>query len=129
MAGRPTTYTDEVLEKALEYATTHQQNLPEGELIHTAVGLCRYISRSHSTVYSWKGDDDKKQFLDILSIIEESQHIELVNGGLGGSLNSTITKMMLTKHGYSDKQEIDHTSAGEQVTGLNVTFVKPKDEV
>jgi len=38
------------------------------------------------------------------------QHRGLVNGGLSGKFNPAITKMMMTKHGYSDKQELAHTS-------------------
>ncbi len=30
----------------------------------------------------------------------------LVDGGLNEDFNSTITKVMLTKHGYADRQEL-----------------------
>lgn len=106
--GRPTTYTEDMLEKAEAYASGR---IPADELIPTVVGLCKAIGRSKSTVYGWKKDASKTEFLDILERIEENQHISLVNGGLGGTLNPTITKMMMTKHGYSDKAEIDHTTS------------------
>ena len=35
----------------------------------------------------------------------------LINGGLMGDFNASIAKVMMTKHGYSDKQEIDNTSS------------------
>jgi hypothetical protein len=30
-------------------------------------------------------------------------------------MNANITKLLLSKHGYSDKQEIDHTTNGKDV--------------
>jgi len=111
--GRPTTYTKDVLASAHGYIDGFKASADE--LVPTVVGLCRHIERSKSTVYNWQKDPDKHEFLDILGKIEENQNIMLVNGGLGGTLNPTITKMMLTKHGYSDKQEIDHTTLGESL--------------
>jgi hypothetical protein len=40
----------------------------------------------------------------------------LIDGGLIGDFNPTITKLMLTKHGYSDKQEVDNKSSDGSMT-------------
>lgn len=104
---RPTTYTKEMLAKAREYLVKYEEL---GELVPTVVGLCGYIQRSKSIVYDWAKDPDKSEFSDILSEIAEKQEESLIKGGLAGQFNSVITKMMLTKHGYSDKQELAHTS-------------------
>jgi hypothetical protein len=37
------------------------------------------------------------------------QERTLLNGGLGKDFNPVITKLVLGKHGYSEKQEIQHT--------------------
>ena len=116
---RPTTYTDEMLADAREYVETYKEL---GELVPTVVGLCRHIKRSKSTVYAWNQEEGKQEFSDILGEIEENQHIELLQGGLGNTFNSTITKMMMTKHGYSDKQEIDHSSADGSMSPPAVTY-------
>ncbi len=116
---RPTTYTEEMLEDARDYLLAYKE---KGELVPTVVGLCRHIKRSKSTVYSWAQDSDKQEFLDILGEIEEIQHIDLVGGGLGNTFNSSITKMMLTKHGYSDKQEIDHSSSDNSMSPPKATY-------
>lgn len=116
-AGRPTTYTDEVLELAHDYVDNCPNTVP------LVVGLCKHIGRSKATVYNWAQDDDKKEFLDILKQIEEDQHMMLVEGGLSSSFNSNITKMMLTKHGYSDKVEQDVTSGGKPLNSWVVTPV------
>ena len=47
----------------------------------------------------------------------KKQEKDLINKGLTGDFNSTITKLILTKHGYSDKQDIDHS-------GINLTVSK-----
>ena len=123
--GRPSSYTKEVIKRSYEYLEIFQTDL--GELIPTIVGLCAHIKRAKGTVYRWKTEEDKQEFKDILSAIEENQEKTLINGGLSNAFNSAITKMMLTKHGYSDKQEIDHTTNGESITGIEVTYVNPTD--
>lgn len=105
---RPSTYTEEMLAKAREYVEIYHDEL--GELVPTVVGLCDYIGRSKSIVYDWAKDPEKAEFSDILEQISAKQEKALVMGGLSGQFNSVITKMMMTKHGYSDKQEIDHRS-------------------
>ena len=125
-AGRPSKYSGEMLEKAVFYVDNYQSL---GDRVPSIVGLCLHLDIARPTAYDWAGDGNHEEFSYILGKCQDVQHNKLLNGGLGGEFNANITKMMLTKHGYSDKQEIDHTSAGEQVTGLNVTFVKPKDEV
>jgi hypothetical protein len=106
--GRPTSYTEEVLTSAYDYLANYKDN---DEVIPTVVGLCRHIGRGKTTVYNWAAEktDEKAEFRDILEAIEENQHIGLVNGGLSNAFNPTITKMMMTKHGYSEK--IDSVSS------------------
>lgn len=97
-----------MLAKAREYVEIYHDEL--GELVPTVVGLCDYIDRSKTTVYRWAQEEDKQEFRDILGAIEQKQEKALVMGGLSGQFNSVITKMMMTKHGYSDKQEVAHSS-------------------
>lgn len=109
VAGRPTDYNDECLAKAIEYVQGGWRE--NGRVIPSLVGLAQYIGRGKTTLYTWKNDKnpDKDKFRDILLQIEEIQHEELLNNGLSGKFNSTISKLVLTKHGYSDKQEVDQT--------------------
>ena len=111
--GRPTNYTDEMLQKAMDYVTKFDEI--EDEIVPTVVGLSRYIGRSRQTIYEWCSHPEKADFSDIVKQVEDMQHLKLISGGLGGTMNHSITKLMLTKHGYSDKQEIDMTSR-EEVT-------------
>lgn len=129
--GRPTKYSEEVLVKSLDYlAVFESEKKPDGwrEVVPTVVGLCRFINRSKATVYDWQKHEDKKDFSDILCQIEELQHSYLVNGGLMGEYNPAITKMMLTKHGYSDKVEQAHTSPDRSMSPQHPTYTIAKTD-
>lgn len=102
--GRPVEHTQEIEDIAWDYIETF--NSKHGQVIPSVVGLCKVINRARSTLYKWAEEEDKN-FSDIIDKIMESQQIELVNNGLKGDFNSTITKLMLTKHGLSDRQDIE----------------------
>ena len=105
MTGRPTKLTDELLAKAEDYVDNYESY---GDPVPTVVGLALEIGVSRSTCYLWAQEDER--FSDIFTRAEETQERGLVRGGLEGKYNPAITKMMLTKHGYSDKVEQSHTS-------------------
>lgn len=100
--GRPTECTPEIIKIAKsyvdEYESVHKHVIP------SVVGLCKVLKVARSTVYLWAEDEDG-EFSDILEEIKAYQHFDLTSKGLMGKFNSTITKLMLTKHGYSDKQD------------------------
>ena len=56
-------------------------------------------------MYDW----EKKypEFLYILEAIKLEQQKVLLNKGLSGDFNSAITKLVLGKHGYHEKQDVD----------------------
>ena len=103
--ARPVEYSKKVLKLAEEYLATYEQ---KGEEVPTVVGLCLHINRARSTVYRWA--NEKPEFSDIITRVSELQELKLINGGLRGEFNPQITKTLLAKHGYSDRQEIDHRS-------------------
>ena len=115
--GRPTSYDDEMLEAANWYAENYQEC---GDVVPSVVGLCAHINRSKSVVYEWIKDPNKPDFLDIYNKIQEGQERGLVNGGLAGGFAPAVTKMLLTKHGYSDKIEQDHTSSDGSMTPKSI---------
>ncbi len=106
-AGRPSKLTDAVIEQAGRYAST--EYLLHGEVIPTIEGLSVYLNVSRSTIYKWKGEN--QEFSDILEDLMARQAKELFSNGLRGDFNPTITKLILTKHGYSDRVEQDVTSS------------------
>jgi hypothetical protein len=119
-AGRPTDYTPELVERAWWYAAEGWQEV--GDRVPSVAGLACEIGVRRETCHVWAHDEDK-EFSNILSVIAEKQERELVNKGLDGSFNPPITKMMLSKHGYSDAVDNRHTSPDGSMTpkGLDVS--------
>lgn len=103
--GRPTKYNATTQKKADEYI----KNLPDGEIIHSIEGLANHLDLARSTVYKWR--DEIEEFSDTLEAVMRKQAIALINSGLAGEYNSTITKMMMNvNHGYRERTETDHMS-------------------
>tara|TARA_R110002153_G_scaffold270596_4_gene437103 strand:- start:7652 stop:8044 length:393 start_codon:yes stop_codon:yes gene_type:complete len=106
-AGRPSKLTDALIEQAGRYAS--KEYLLHGEVIPTIEGLSVYLNVSRKTLYNWKAENE--EFLHILDDLMARQAKELFSNGLTGDFNPTITKLILTKHGYSDRVEQDVTSS------------------
>lgn len=118
--GRPTKYNDKMLKKAQDYLDNYKDSMP----VPTVVGLAKACEVATNTVYNWvKNGHACEKFLRIFTRVEQDQHEELIKHGLLGTFNPAITKMMLTKHGYSDRQEIDHQSSDGTMKPTTVTIV------
>ena len=127
--GRPTEYTPEIIVKSNEYldlcqddlvTTVKQANSEKGYEMYdnklkvklpSIEGLARYLGVARSSIYLWAGEH--QEFSDILEAIKAEQAERLINNGLSGDYNPTKAKLILTKHGYSDKIEQDVTSGGQ----------------
>ena len=121
--GRPTKLTGELLEKAEEYVYDFRAN---EDVVPSVAGLACYLEISRSSLYNYK--DENARFLDIVERVELLQEKMLVNGGLMGDFNPTIAKLMMTKHGYSDKQEVDNRSSDNSMRPVfNIVGVSPDD--
>ena len=126
-AGRPSKYTPELLEKAREYLESGY--VENDELFPSHVGLCLYLGIGKSTAYDWAKEVEKSEFSDIFEQIMMKQELKIVKNAMTGDYNSTIAKVMLTKHGYSDKQQTELTGAngGPIEAQWSIQPVKPKD--
>ena len=105
--GRPTTWSKALEKKAWEYVNGGWQEA--GHAFPSAVGLCSYIDRSKSIIYDW-AKDENKQFSDILDKINQEQEIVAWNRGMVGDYNANLVKLLLGKHGYSDKLETENVN-------------------
>lgn len=144
--GRPTTYSAAILKSAEEYLSScnDEEDLavddeleaqPHGGALKrshkTGVnlpsieGLSRHLRVSRDTLYEWA--KNRKEFSDILEDLRSVQGERLINNGLSGAYNSTITKLMMAKHGYRDEQDI--TSGGEPITTLTASDKKAITEL
>lgn len=101
--GRPSELPEMTI-KAREYLMGGWNEF--GDVIPSVAGLACYCGKNRDSMYQYAKESD--EFSDIVSSLLTLQENKLLNGGLNGSMNATITKLLLTKHNYSDKQEVDH---------------------
>jgi hypothetical protein len=87
-----------------------------GDVVPSIAGLACVLNVTRETCRAWGIDPEKSEFSGILDELAQKQERELLNNGLAGNFNAPITKMMLTKHGYSDKIENDLKSSDGTMT-------------
>ena len=115
--ARPSIYTEDIVAKAEDYLTEYDH---DGDVVPTLAGLADFIGVCRDTVYDWISQDDKAEFSYITKRVMSMQERKLVNKGLSGEFNPVVTKMLLGKHGYSEKitQDISVTSHDDWVEKL-----------
>lgn len=118
--GRPSEYSPEILTKTKEYIDSCEdktETIVAGETdkytkysvrvtvnLPTIEGLARYLKLHKDTIYTWR--KEKRDFSDLIDELLAKQAEQLINKGLNGDYNPTIAKVLLTKHGYTDRQEV-----------------------
>lgn len=112
--GRPSKYTPELLEAAWAYVNGGW--LECGDKIPSVAGMACEIGITRELAHLWVNDKTKSEFFDIMKALAQKQERTLTNHGLDGTYSTTITKLILTKHGYSDKIEQDNTSSDKSMT-------------
>lgn len=120
--GRPTLFNDEILVRSKDYLNVCRDVMNGDKIkvnLPTIEGLALCLEVTRSTVYLWQ--KEHPEFSDILDTLLQKQAQALINNGLSGSYNSPIAKLLLAKHGYTDKQEIDYKAE------LNATIKKTVD--
>lgn len=126
--GCPSKLTNELIAKAKEYLYGGYESV--GDVIPSVAGLACYLAVSRKTVYNY--GEQSEEFLHTLDGIGAMQENKLINKGLSGEFNPTITKLMMANHGYSEKQEIDHQSSDGSMTPKPTTIqlvpVEPDNE-
>lgn len=94
------------------------------DVVPSRAGLACELDVSRTTLATW--GEAHPQFLVTLEKIDHVQERISLAGGLRGDLNSTIVKLLLANHGYSDKQAIDHRSPdGSMSPPSRVELVAP----
>ena len=123
--GRPSKLTRELVDKANFYMLSDFQT--QGDAVPSHAGLCCYLGVVKSTIYEFcKVENDLgREFSNTLEAIKVKQERMLLSGGLLSTYNPQITKLMLSNHGYSDKQEVEHSG---NVAGLAPIIIAPYDD-
>ena len=125
LVGRPTTYSDEVLDITNDYIKNH---VAKGDTVPTIEGLAVELDTGKQTLYQWAVIPKNKEFKYALAVLKAKQGRLLLQMGLAGESQPTITKLMLmSNHGYHEKIMEDVTSAGERIDGFN--YIKPSEKL
>lgn len=114
--GRPVEYTDDVVNKVNEYSLICEQE----KKLPTRAGLSLYIGINKKTLWEW--EKRYEQLSNALAKFDNLQEDEVLQKGLKGEYNSNIAKLILSNHGYSDKQQTENLN-----TNLN-TEITPDDK-
>ena len=116
-AGRPSEYEAERIGAEISrYIDLCKQQT----YLPTVEGLAVHLSVGRTTIYEWR--KEHPEFANILEQLLSLQASMLIQNGLKGEFNSTITKLMLSKHKgedgqpYMDKQDI--SSGGQPITPM-----------
>ena len=88
--ARPTKYTQNMPEKVRAYIKKCPDAIPSIPGFTCIIGVCE------KTIYNWK--KNYPEFLQALRELHTAQHKELLNKGLTGQYNSTITKLILSSN-------------------------------
>ena len=100
--GRPTTFNSETLEKTKDYI----ENFADyGNEMPSVAGLAVALKVGRRGIYDWEHNKENKEFSLILEELLAKQEMILMDRGLINEFNSSIAKLALGKHGYSDKSE------------------------
>ena len=102
-AGRPTKLTEELYKNAREYLDGIGEDVETK--LPTIEGLAIHLDVSRESLYEWEKNE---RFSYILESLRRMQANKLIQMSILNKYNPTISKMMLTKHGYieSSKQDI-----------------------
>jgi hypothetical protein len=78
--------------------------------------FAKFIKVSRKSIYNWRKEHD--DFDEALDKINNEQYLRLVGGGLAGTYNPVISKLMLSSnHGLVER--VDKTSKGEPINAFN----------
>jgi len=96
-----------MLIKARRYVNAKYPN--KEEVTPTIEGLSMYLGVARATIYTWAKDEKKREFSDTVERLMAKQGRTLINGGLSGQLNPTITKLALSSN-HGMRERVDMTS-------------------
>lgn len=123
--GRPSEYNETILQRTQEYMESYEQ---VGDAIPSVAGLAVFLEVSRKTIYNWA--DAHPEFLHILDQLLAKQEKTLFDKGLKNEFNSTITKLALGKHGYSEKLETDNKhEVLATITGMRIINDGDRDRI
>lgn len=103
--GRPSKYEGDKTLDAIDFYLNNFHKEPFNEQIPTMASLSNYLGLSKGTLKEWTKVENREELTVLLEKLLQKQEVILCNSGLTGEFNSSITKLLLFKHGHSEKVE------------------------
>ena len=127
-AGRPSKYNKTILKKTQEFMDGGYKD--SGAVIPTLEGLALYLGLVPSTVHKWANEDgNKPEFSEALRRITAMQRENLLTGGLTGSYNASIAKLLLShNHGVMERSQVDTVSSDGSMSPQKIELVAGGEE-
>lgn len=134
VGGRPALYSspDALDEKINEYFTTGMRRKTfyskAGEAyeipIPTFTDLCIFLGFcDRQSFYDYEKRPEFSCSMKKARTLVEREYEEMLHGN-----NATGAIFALKNFGWRDKQEIDHTTNGKDITGIKLEFVEPEGD-
>lgn len=126
MKTKPSKYTPELIAKAKKYLTKWEDL---GDVIPMLCSMAEYLDISLSTLYSWEkeakeGDESKAEILEVCARVRQAQEKVLINKGLSRVSDASLSKLLLMKHGYSDRQDVNVQSEDGSMSPITAKEAK-----
>lgn len=110
-----TTYNEKMQAKIDEYLDVYETPIP------SVAGLSLYLGVTRACIYKWSKVPENTALVESLARLSATQEEKALTGGLLGDYNSTITKLVLANHGYSDKAEVKTEITTNDMTDEQLT--------
>lgn len=125
--GRPTYYGPELIELSRHYLENYWEVYDDP--VPSIAGLACVLGIPRERIYLYAMDEDKIEFRNIYDEILATQEKGLLRGGLSNVFNPSITKLVLGKHGYHEKQDTAISGPNEgPIESITRKVVDPKDK-
>jgi hypothetical protein len=105
MGMHPKYTPEELLDKSVEYEEGWKS---KGEIIPTLAGLAVHLKVSKECVSRWRKKEKYEKFDQLCARVQSEQELMLISGGLSKTYDASLSKLLLHKHGYSDRIETDN---------------------
>ena len=115
--GAPSKLTPATIKRGTMY---YKKALDTPGSVPTLQGLSRAMGVSLTTTTTWRDKAENAAYLELILNIELLQHDRVLEGSLLGTYNPAIAKLILSRHGYGDRHEVDHTSSDKSMTPKTV---------
>ena len=96
------------------------------KMMYTVTGLCLHCNMSRQLLQDYEGREDYRDIVKIAKLkVENSYELSLRAHGRAGDI------FALKNFGWSDKQQIDHTTGGKSIDFTPMQFVdtpSPEDD-